>query len=366
MRRPRSGWKTERFLIADSRSARSWALLILRYVLLALVLGFAAFYIISQWPAVSEAITHIAWRSAVLSFVLVLAGLALGTISWITILNGLGPRVPFLRAAQILLVGQLGKYVPGSVWSYVMQMELGRQYNLSRPRVLITALYSAGVGVVASLILGSLALPLLAEQQPQLLWLFVLLPIGLICLHPAVMTWLASLVLKVFRREPLDHRVSFATVLISLGTALGSYVCYGLHLTLLVNSLAHPDLQTVILLTGAMAIGFTLSLFAFLLPSGIGVREGVLVAAMAGMITVQQAAAVTVVSRMMFTIGDVVAAGVAVLFVVIARRRLRDEGSISTLDLGGEHEAVVPRATTGAGMDRAIDATVKRDGEKDA
>lgn len=317
-------------------------LLILRYLLLALVLAFAGYYLVSQWDAVSEAITLIAWQSAVLSFLLVLAGLALGTISWIAILNGLGERVPFLRAAQILLVGQLGKYVPGSVWSYVMQMELGRQYNVSRPRVLITALYSAGVGVVASLILGALALPLLSQEQPELLWLFALLPFGLICLHPAVMTWLASLVLKIFRRPPLDHRVRMSTILVALGTSLGAYLCYGLHLTLLVNSLADPTPQTIVLLTGAMAIGFSLSLFAFILPSGIGVREAVLVAAMITLISVPQAAAVSVVSRMMFTVGDIAAAGIAVLFVVVMRRRLRREGSVSTLDFGGEHSAGHP------------------------
>lgn len=314
-------------------------LLILRYLLLALVLAFAGYYLVSQWDAVSEAITLIAWQSAVLSFVMVLAGLAFGTISWIAILNGLGQPVPFLRAAQILLVGQLGKYVPGSVWSYVMQMELGRQYNVARPRVLITSLYAAGVGVVASLILGALALPLLSQEQPQLLWLFALLPVGLICLHPRVMTWLASFVLKVFRRPPLDHQVKLSTVIIALGASIASYVCYGMHLTLLVNSLADPSPQTIVLLTGAMAIGFSLSLFAFILPSGIGVREAVLVAAMVTLISVPQAAAVSVVSRMMFTLGDVAAAGIAVLFVVIMRRRLRQEGSISTLDFEGEHQA---------------------------
>lgn len=337
-------------------------LLILRYVLLALVLGFAAYYLISQWGAVSAAIKLIAWQSAVLSFLLVLAGLAFGTISWIAILNGLGEKVPFMRAAQILLVGQLGKYVPGSVWSYVMQMELGRQYNVSRPRVLITSLYAAGVGVVASLILGALAVPLLSQEQPQLLWLFALLPVGLVCLHPAVMTWLASLVLKLFRRPPLDHRVGLSTIGIALGASLVSYLCYGLHLTLLVNSLADPDPQTVVLLTGAMAIGFSLSLFAFILPSGIGVREAVLVAAMAALISIPQAAAVSAVSRMMFTLGDVAAAGIAVLFVIIMRRRLRDEGSISTLDMGGEHEVPHehPESDAVASAHRS-DATTKDD-----
>lgn len=313
-------------------------LLILRYVLLALVLGFAAYYLITQWSAVSAAITLIAWQSAVLSFLLVLAGLAFGTISFIALLEGLGERVPFLRAAQILLVGQLGKYVPGSVWSYVMQMELGRQYNVSRPRVLITSLYSAGVGVVASLILGALAVPLLSQERPELLWLFALLPIGLVCLHPRVMTWLASIVLRIFRRPPLDHQVKLSNIAIALGASVASYLCYGLHLTLLVNSLADPDPQTIILLTGAMAIGFSLSLFAFILPSGIGVREAVLIAAMVSLISVPQAAAVSAVSRMMFTLGDVAAAGIAVLFVVLMRRRLREEGSVSTLDIAGEHE----------------------------
>ena len=182
-------------------------ILVLRYVLIAAVLGFAIYYLAGQWPAVLKAITTIAPLSLALSFGLVLLGLAAGTMSWATVLNGLGPRVPILRAAQVVLVGQLGKYVPGSVWAYVVQMELGKQYGISRPRILVTALYAAGIGVVSSLLLGSLALPVVLNGQNELLWLFVLLPIGLICLHPAVMTWLASLVIKIFRRPPLDHRV---------------------------------------------------------------------------------------------------------------------------------------------------------------
>lgn len=300
----------------------------MRYVLLAVVLGFAAYYLVSQWGAVSQAIKLIAPASIIASFFFVILGLGFGTISWIAILNGLGHRIPILRAAQILLVGQLGKYVPGSVWSYVMQMELGRQYGVARPRVLITALYAAGVGVVASLILGSLALPVLIDDLPQLLWLYALLPIGLVCLHPKVMTWLASLTLKLFRRPPLDHEVSFSVVLRSLGAALASYACYGIHLFLLVNSLVDPDIGTLILLTGAMSIGFTVGLVAFLLPSGLGAREAVLIGAMTLLLTLPQAAAMSVVSRMMFTLADVLAAGAAVLAVLIMRKRLAAEGSV--------------------------------------
>lgn len=275
----------------------------------------------------SQAVKLIAPASLILSFALVVIGLGFGTMSWLAILNGLGPRVPILRGAQILLVGQLGKYAPGSVWSYVMQMELGRQYGVARPRVLITALYAAGVGVVASLILGSLAIPILIDDHPQLLWLFVLLPIGLVCLHPKVMTWLASIVLKVFRRPPLEHQVSFSVVLRSLAAAVAAYACYGLHLFILVNSLVDPDVGTLILITGAMSIGFTVGLVAFLLPSGLGAREAVLIGALTMLLTLPEAVAMTVVSRMMFTVADLAAAGAAAIAVLVMRRRLAAEGS---------------------------------------
>lgn len=313
--------------IPAQRSAKSWLLLVLRYLLLIVVVGFAGYYLFSQWADVSRAVTLVAPASLLLSFAFVVLGLGLGAFSWIILLNGLGPRVPIARGAQILFVGQLGKYVPGSVWSYVMQMELGRQYGVARPRVLISSLYAAGVGVVASLILGSLALPLLISDHPQLLWLYVLLPIGLVCLYPPVMTRLASVVLRIFRRPPLDHEVSIKVVLGALGTAVASYICYGVHLSLLVNSLVDPDVGTLILLTGAMALGFTVGLVAFLLPSGLGAREAVLIGAMLLLLTLPEAVAMTVVSRMMFTVADIVAAAIAALAVLVMRRRLAAQGS---------------------------------------
>lgn len=296
--------------------------LVVRYVLLVAVIGFAVFYLVNQWSGVSRALETISGLSLLVSFVFLLLGLAAGTMSWVAVLNGLGEKVPVARASQVMLVGQLGKYVPGSVWAYVMQMELGRQYGISRPRVFITGLYAAGIGVVSSLLLGALALPVVVQGHNELLFLFVLLPIGLVCLHPRVMTWLASLVLKIFRRPPLDHRVSFGTVTMAVGWSLASYVFYGLHLWILVNSLVDPDFRTLVLLTGAVSLGFTVGLFAFIFPSGVGVREAILIGAMTLLLSLSEATAISLVSRLLFTAGDLLAAGIAVGVAVALRKRL--------------------------------------------
>lgn len=305
------------------KSALPRILLVARYVLLAVVVGFAVYYFVTQWGTVSKVISHIPVGGLVGSFVVMILGMLAGVMSWVTLLNGLGHPVPLARGGQIMLVGQLGKYVPGSVWAYVMQMELGREHGIARARVLVTSLYAAGIGVVASLVLGAFALPSVLSTHPELAWLFVLLPIGLICLHPKVMTWLSDLVLRIFRRPPLEHAVRFRTIAAAIGWALLSYVLYGAHLELLVAHHGGFQPLQVLLLAGGISLGFTASLFAFLLPSGVGVREAVVIGVLTLAMPLAEASAAALVSRAMFTAGDLLLAGAAVIVAMVMRRRLR-------------------------------------------
>jgi MFS family permease len=226
-----------------------------------------------------------------------------------------------------------------------MQMELGRQYGIARARVLVTSLYAAGIGVVASLLFGALALPSLAQSHPELLWLFVLLPIGLVCLHPRIMTWLADLALKIFRRPPLEHEVRFATILKAVGWALLSYGLYGVHLWLL--STGDLTAWDLVMLSAALSLGFTLGLFAFILPSGVGVREAVMIGMLSLVMPVGEASAISLVSRGMFTAGDLLTAGAAALVAFLMRRSLHrdDVRSAEYVDVASQPVQIIPPGT---------------------
>lgn len=302
------------------RTPRSVALVAARWVLIAVVVAAASWQIVRQWNDVRHALTTVQPLTAAVSFACVILGLVAGTLSWQTLLDDMGPRVGVLKGAQVCLVGQLGKYVPGSVWAYLLQMELGRRYGIARARVFAASLFAAGVGVVASLVLGIAALPIVLVGHRELLWLYVLLPVGLICLHPKVMTWLASLVFRLLRKPPLDHTLRRRVVARSFGWALASYSFFGIHLWFLANSLVDPGLTAVLLCIGTIAIGFTAGLFAVVLPSGVGVREAVIVTAFATVMTVGQATGLAVASRLIFTVGDLTIAGLAALVAVLVRR----------------------------------------------
>lgn len=305
---------------------RARLLAIARWAALAVVVGAAVWAVASQWDGVTATVAMVHPASLVLSFGFLVAGLLAGTAAWVAMLAGLGPddggagpRVGVLQAAQVCLVGQLGKYVPGSVWAYLLQMELGRRYKLPRARVLLTGLFTAGVGVVCSLVWGTAAIPVVAGQNRSLFWLFGLLPLGLICLHPRVMTWMARTVFRVIRQPEPNLRLPARTVAAVTGWTMLTYLLYGLHLWVLTNSVAEPGLGTLFLTTGAVGLGMTAGLFAFILPSGVGAREAVIVAALSTAITTAQATTIALGSRLMFTAAELALAGVAALLAV--RRR---------------------------------------------
>jgi hypothetical protein len=213
--------------------------------------------------------------------------------------------------------------VPGSVWAYFLQMELGRRHGLARARILTASLFAAGIGVVGSLVLGLAAIPALSGADRRLFWLYALIPAGLAVLNPKVMTWIAHLVFRISRRPAPDLTLRAGTVAQAFGWVVLAYVLFGTHLWLLANSLAEPTIATLALCIGASGLGMTAGLFAFFLPSGLGAREAVLAAALATTVTVGQATTLAVGSRILFTVSDLSLAALAAGAATLAGRRVR-------------------------------------------
>ncbi|GLZ32543.1 membrane protein [Lentzea sp. NBRC 105346] len=298
----------------------AWA----KRLLVVAVLAGATWSLVGQWDEVSARLLALPWQSVVLSLVAVFVGIFLGPLVWKIVLSDLGAPVRFVDASKFYLVGQLGKYVPGAVWAVLLSMELAREAGVNRARSFTAGLVATGMGVLASLIAGLAALPVMLSGRPesnQLLWLFLLLAVGLPFLHPKLLTWSVNLVLKTLRKAPIDRRFTGVEILKALGTAVAIYLCYGVHLWLLVNSLGSPRWDTLILSTGAMALSMTAGLLAFFLPSGLGARELVITGTIATVLPLPDAIALALVSRLMFTIADLVSAGAAALLAYVQKKR---------------------------------------------
>ena len=167
--------------VTRKRSTRTVVIGALRTLLIVLVIAAAVWQLWTNWDQVAHTISELQWHRAALSLMAVVVGIACSTMSWQVLLDDLGRPIGVGRGAQIFLVGQLGKYLPGSIWAYVLQIELGHKAGLARARVFAATVFSVLVAIVAALIAGALAIPRIVDEDPRLgwlPWLYLVLPVA--------------------------------------------------------------------------------------------------------------------------------------------------------------------------------------------
>lgn len=105
-------------------------------------------------------------------------------LSWRTLLHGLGSPLGLRTSAKIYFVGQLGKYLPGSVWPTLAQVVLGRDHNVPRRRSIVAMISAIALSLATALALAGLTVPLPSEHTHHLWWLMLPVPLLVAMLHP--------------------------------------------------------------------------------------------------------------------------------------------------------------------------------------
>ncbi len=295
---------------------------IARPVMAVLILAAVTYAVVSQWSDVAAAITDMAWPSVLLAFVSVILGSCTAVMSWRALLAEEGHPLRPIDAGRVFLVGQLGKYLPGSLWSVVVQMELATRLKVPRARTFTATLCWIGLSLSSALTVGLVGLPVIATANTPAAWLLVaLLPFALVCSVPPVLTRLVNLILKVLRKAPLPQSFTWRGVLHAFGWLLVTWLFYGLQLWLLANSLGAPGLEGFLRCLGGFALALGGGIVFVIAPSGAGAREALIVASLSGVMSDGEALGVAVVSRMLFTVADIVLAGGATLSAVRVLRK---------------------------------------------
>jgi hypothetical protein len=112
-----------------------WRRLAAVAVLLLVVLA-AGYAIYRDRHSFADTIRRVGVLASLASFAAGLLGVAATYPAWRQVLAGLGPRFPWGAGARVFFASQLGKYLPGSVWPVLLQMEAGRARGASRRTML--------------------------------------------------------------------------------------------------------------------------------------------------------------------------------------------------------------------------------------
>ena len=80
------------------------------------------------------ALGRLHWYSIAGALAAAMASAGCMMLAWRRLLADLGSRLPVKVAAQVTFMAQMGKYVPGAIWSFAAQVELGHDYHVPRRR----------------------------------------------------------------------------------------------------------------------------------------------------------------------------------------------------------------------------------------
>lgn len=272
-------------------------------------LAFFARALASQWASLSELDWGGLLGAALLPAVLLhLCTYALAAKAWQLGLRMFAQRVSQAESARILLLSQIGKYLPGNLGHHVGRVLLARRAGLGAEAVvasmLVDTLLVLAAGALCSLPAAGLLLATAADRsadlEPLLLW-------GLPAVVAGVLVVLASARVRhqLGRRWPVAFRPS-------PGALGGIFACHALSfaigaaaLYLLCEALAGA--------AGSAAPGKVLGAYAaawvlgFLMPgspAGLGVRELVLLVGLGPMYGPGIATAATALLRLVTTTAD--------------------------------------------------------------
>lgn len=285
-----------------------------RTVLLVVVLGAVAVALWRNWEAVSTELRSLDAEVVAAAFVVGLAPPILTMFAWRVLLRDLGTRLPLPPAASIFFVGQLGKYLPGSVWTVVMQTEMGHQLRVPRRRMAMTGLVMLFLSVLGGAVVALPALPRLLTQSMSGFspwWGVAGVVAVLTVLYPPVINALITRALRLVRREPLEHDLSAGAIIRSVLLIMGAWVSTGISVFVVARTLApdaDPASLALVCICG-FALASVLGMLSFLLPAGVGVREAVLLLLLTVLMPASAATAVVVLIRFLNVVTDVLLAG---------------------------------------------------------
>ncbi|HEX8002528.1 MAG TPA: lysylphosphatidylglycerol synthase domain-containing protein [Mycobacteriales bacterium] len=280
---------------------RARLLALLKAAFAVLSVGGLVLATVSQWSRVSETVSDVAPAEVAVATVAMCAGTYGSMLVWRAILADLGSPLRVRDATSVYFVGQLGKYLPGSLWPVVAQMELGKRHDVPRKTSAVAFVLMTVVNVTSGGLVAAATLPFSAAGDlARYRYAFLVPALGLVLLHPRVFGAISGAGLRLLRRAPLPRGLSGRGVAVAMGWSVLPWLAWGLA------AAEVGDGASYALCVGAYALAWVAGFLVIVVPAGAGVREGAFVLLVGSAIGAAPALGVALLLRLLATVADLV------------------------------------------------------------
>lgn len=244
---------------------------------------------------------------------LLLLGLIATGVVWLRLMAAVGAELPLRDGLATFFVGQLGKYVPGAVWSIGAQAQMAGRRSVPPRSTVAAGLLFLGYHVASGVVVGSAVVLLGGLAVPWPSWLTVLLLLG------SAMGMLPLVVRRAGSRVAgRQVAVDVGDSLLILALMATAWAAYAVALVLL--SPGRPWIA-VAAFGGAFALAYAVGVVVVIAPAGVGARETLFVLLLTPLLGVGGATALALLARAAHTAADAAMAAGWWCAAQMARRR---------------------------------------------
>lgn len=300
-------------MIAAIRGRKGYLVRALQVLAIGLIFFFLLRTLYINWHQISAYQWSPDYRSLGAALSLLLANGLLYVHLWRLIVSGLGASLSYRKSFRVIFLSQLGRYLPGKVWMLLGAVYLGSQEGLPKLLLGVSVTLQMVWQVLSGVFIFLLSLPFWGDLQgvSHLRFLFLLIPLGLLLSHPALVSRGFNFALRLTGQEPMELRWSYGHMAMQLLLWGLFWTVNGTAYFLLIRGLTPISLSQLPVVIGIFAISFVAGFLALFAPAGLGVVEGSLAFLLAFHLPGPVAAIVALSSRLMRTVVEALCALIA-------------------------------------------------------
>lgn len=291
-----------------SRSrGRAW----LQALVIAIILAFWARVIANNWQQLLAYPWDLSWGWWIAALLLLLAQVFLLATIWWRVLKLVGVLTAWRLAAALWLQTQIARYIPGGIWDMSGRLLLGQQVGIGKRASSASMAMEMALQILSAslFLLFALYLQFRAETAFYLPLAIAVALVSLVVISPPVFTFGVNTLLRLLRRQPLVMHLTYVDVLALFAARLLAHGLLGVGFVFFVQGLTPVPWSQAPLLAAAYVGAWLIGYLALFVPTGIGVREGVLVLLIGDVVGVEVAIAAALGYRLCIAVRDLIAAG---------------------------------------------------------
>jgi glycosyltransferase 2 family protein len=297
-----------------------------QWILAALIVWYAARALRGQWSSAALNLQTLRpewpWIFAATAIVLLTYLLLIET--WRRIITGSGQGLTFANAARIWFVSNLGKYVPGKIWSIAAMTVMARDRDVSAgvaagSSVLIQ-LVTIAAGIAVVLVTGAEAV-----DHPSIALIAAAAILVALAFAPRFLPAMGRVAASLTGREISLPRIHAPLLWMTVASSVISWIAYGVAFQLFVRGIVGSSAGATTSYIAVYAASYIIGFLALFAPGGAVVRESAIVTGMVRLALSGQAdaLAIAVTSRLWLTVTELVP-GLAYMITGKRTRKVND------------------------------------------